>query len=145
MAKYGSSVVTITIDDAPGGTPRVITPYVNTIGGIGIELLTQQTNPFGSSAESHTPTGMEKTPDIAISGFFDDTASVGPKVVFGLAATKNLDKAPGSVGRLLVIVAATGATFTITVHVVKYEVLAKNGALTEYAALVRQKSAGVWS
>jgi len=145
MAKYGSSVVTVTIDDAPGGTPRIITPYVNTIGGLAKELLTQQTNPFGSTAESHTPTGMERTPDIAISGFFDDTATLGPKVVFGTAATWALDKAPGSVGRVLVILAATGATFTITVHLVKYEVIAKNGALTEYSALVRQKSAGVWS
>ncbi len=43
------------------------------------------------------------------------------------------------------ILAATGATFTITVHLVKTEVLNKNGGLTEYAATFRQKSAGVWS
>lgn len=145
MAKYGSSVVTVTLDDAPGGTPRIITPYVNTIGEIGIELLTQQTMPFGSAFETHTPTGIEKTPDIALTGFFDDTATVGPKVMFFLAATKALDKAPGSVGRVLVIVAATGHTFTITVHVVDAKIIAKNGSLTEYSVLLRQKSAGVWS
>lgn len=145
MAKYGSSVVTITLDDAPGGTPRIITPYVNTIGGIGIELLTQQTNPFGSSSESHTPTGMEKTSDIAMTGFFDDTATLGPKVMFFLAATKDLDKAPASVGRVLVILAATSHTFTITVHVVDAKIIAQNGALTEYSVLLRQKSSGVWS
>jgi hypothetical protein len=142
MAKFGSSVVTVTIDDAPGGTPRIITPYVNTIGGLAIELLTQQTNPFGTSNESHTPTGMEKTPDIAIAGFHDNTATLGPHVVLKPVAA---DKSPASVGRVLVILAASGATFTITVHLVKYDILAKNGALTEYAALVRQKSAGIWS
>jgi hypothetical protein len=142
MAKHGSSEVTITIDDAPGGTPRVITPYVLTIGGLKIENITQQSNPFGTGVESHTPTGMEKTPDIAISGLFDDAATVGPHVVLKPAAG---DKSPASVGRVLVIVAATGATFTITVHLVSYEVMNKNGNLTEYAALVRQKSAGVWS
>jgi len=145
MAKYGSSVVTVTIDDAPGGTPRNITPYVREIGGMKLESLTQQSNPFGTSSEAHTPTGMDKVSDITISGFFDDTAVLGPKVVFGTAATWALDKAPASVGRVLVIVAATGATFTITVHLVSYEVMNKNGNLTEYAAVVRQKSTGVWS
>jgi hypothetical protein len=145
MAKYGSSVVTVTIDDAPGGTPRNITPYVREIGGMKLESLTQQSNPFGTSSEAHTPTGMDKVSDITISGFFDDTAVLGPKVVFGTAANWALDKAPASVGRVLVIVAATGATFTITVHLVSYEVMNKNGNLTEYAAVVRQKSTGVWS
>ncbi len=145
MAKYGSSVVTVTLDDAPGGTPRIITPYVNEIGGIGIELITEQTNPFGTAFESHTPTGMERTQDIALTGFFDDTATLGPKVMFFLAATKNLDKAPASVGRVLVIVAATSHTFTITVNVVDAKIIAKNGSLTQYSVLLRQKSAGVWS
>lgn len=145
MAKSGSTVVTVTIDDAPGGTPRIITPYVTAIGGLSLEALTQQTNPFGASSEQHTPTGLDKTADIAISGFFDDTAILGPHVVFGTAATWALDKATGSVGRVLVILAATGKTFTVTVHLVKYEVMNKNGNLTEYSALVRQKSAGAWS
>ena len=145
MAKYGSSVVTVTIDDAPGGTPRNITPYVREIGGLKLESITQQSNPFGTTSEAHTPVGMDRTPDITISGFFDDTATLGPKVVFGTAATWALDRAPGSVGRVLTVLAATGATFTITVHLVSYEVMNKNGGLTEYAAVVRQKSAGVWS
>jgi len=145
MAKYGPSVVTCTIDDAPGGTPRIITPYVTSIGGIGLESITQQTNPFGVGSEQHTPVGLDKTADIPLSGFLDDTALVGPKVVFFLAATWALDKAPGSVGRTLVILAATGMTFTITVHVVKAELGLKRDGLTEYTALLRQKSAGVWS
>lgn len=145
MAKYGSSVVTVTLDDAPGGTPRIITPYVNELGGIGIELITEQTNPFNTAFQSHTPTGMEMTPDIPLTGFFDDTATLGPKVMFFSNTTKNLDKAPASVGRVLVILAATSHTFTITVHVVDAKIIAKNGSLTQYTALLRQKSAGVWS
>ena len=145
MAKYGPSVVTVTIDDAPGGTPRIITPYVTSIGGIGLEAITQQTNPFGVAFESHTPVGLDKVADIPIAGFLDDTASVGPKAVFFLAASWALDKAPASVGRVLVILAATAMTFTITVHLVKAELGLKKDGLTEYSALVRQKSAGVWS
>jgi hypothetical protein len=45
----------------------------------------------------------------------------------------------------LIILAATGATFTITVHLVSYTVENKNGALTEYEAVLRQVGAGVWS
>jgi hypothetical protein len=33
----------------------------------------------------------------------------------------------------------------VKVHMVKFEVLPKNGNLTEYSALVRQAAAGVWS
>ncbi len=142
MAKHSPSEVTVTFDDAPGGTPRIITPYVTSIGGLAIELITQQTNPFGVTTESHTPVGITKVPDIAIGGFFDDTASVGPHVVFQITST---DWAPASVGRVLVILAATSKTFTITVHLVKYEVGLKKDGLTEYTALVRQKSTGVWS
>jgi hypothetical protein len=145
MAKYGPSVVTVTIDDAPGGTPRIITPYVTSIGDIGLESITQQTNPFGVASEQHTPVGLDKTDDIPLTGFLDDTASVGPKAVFFLAASWALDKAPASVGRTLVILAVTAMTFTVTVHLVKATLGLKRDGLTEYTALLRQKSAGVWS
>jgi hypothetical protein len=141
MAKYGSASVVITFDDAPGGTPRIITPYVLTIGGLKIESITQQSNPFGTSNESNTPVGVTKVPDVPIGGLFDDVVTLGPHVVFKVTAA---DIAPASVGRVLVVNTG-GGIFTITVHLVSYEVIAKNGALTEYAALVRQKSAGVWT
>lgn len=142
MAKHSPSEVTVTIDDAPGGTARIITPFVTTIGGLSIESITQQSNPFGVSTESHTPIGLTKVADIPIGGFFDDNALTGPHVVFQIAAG---DISPASVGRVLVILAATGKTFTITVHLVKYEVGLKRDGLTEYTATVRQKSTGVWS
>jgi len=145
MAKHGPQEVTVTIADAPGGSARVITPYVNTIGGIGLENITQATNPFGTTSEQHTPVGIDKTADITINGFFDDTALVGPKVVFFTQATWAQDKASASVGRVLTILCATGMTFTITVHLVKAELGLKKDGLTEYTATVRQKSAGVWS
>ena len=145
MAQFGPSVVTVTIDDAPGGTPRIITPYVTSIGDIGLESISQQTNPFGVTSEQHSPIGLDKTDDIPLTGFLDNTATVGSKVVFFTAATWALDKAPASVGRVLVILAATAMTFTITVHVVKATLGLKRDGLTEYTALLRQKSAGVWS
>jgi hypothetical protein len=145
MAKSGPTVVTVTIDDAPGGTPRIITPYVDTIGDLELNSITEETNPFGATSKQNTPVGIDETPDIPLEGWFDDTAILGPHVVFGTAASWALDKAPGSVGRVLAILAATGKTFTITVHLVKYAIVLKKDGLTRYKALVRQKSAGVWS
>jgi hypothetical protein len=144
MPKHGQNEVIVTIDDAPGGTPRVITPYVSTIGNVGVESITQQTNAFGAASEQHDPVGLDKTADIAIGGFLDDTALVGPKIVFFTQATWNLDKAPNSIGRQLVITCATGMTFTVRVHLIKSELGLKRDGLTEYTATVRQKSAGVW-
>lgn len=142
MAKFGSASVIVSLTDSPGGTARIITPYVNTIGGLKIENLTEQTNPFGSTSEAHSPTGMTKTPDIALEGWLDDTALVGSAVVLKVAAA---DRAVGSVGRILIVTIGTGQVFTITVHLVSYEVVAKNGSLTQYKAVVRQAGAGVWS
>ncbi len=145
MAKYGPSTVSVAIEDSPGGTSRDITPYVRSIGGVAVESITVQSNPFGVGYESHTPIGVEKTPDIPISGFYDDTATTGIKAVFFTAATWALDKAPGSAGRELIIVCATGLTFTIHVHLVRVEAGPKTDGLTEYTALVRQMGQGVWS
>ena len=142
MAKYGSSVVVVSLTASPGGAAKIITPYVDTISGIAVEAITQQTNPFGSATESHTPVGVTKVPDIVLSGKYDDVADVGSWTVLKPLAA---DFAPASVGRVLVITAVTGNTFTITVHLVKMEVLLKNEGITEYAATLRQASAGVWS
>jgi hypothetical protein len=142
MAKYGSDVVAVTLTEASQGTARTITPYVQTISGIAVEAITQQTNPFGTASEGHTPTGMTKTPDIVLSGFYDDASNVGSWTVMKPAAA---DISPSSTGRTLVVTAVTGNTFTITVHLVKMEVILKNGSLCEYAATLRQMAAGAWS
>jgi hypothetical protein len=142
MSKHGPSEVVITIEDAPGGTVRTMTPYVTSISGVGVESITEQSNPFGVTSEQHTPIGVDKSADIVLGGFFDETATTGPHVVFNITAG---DKAPSSVGRVFTFLPMTGKTFTMTVHLVKYEITAKRDGLTEYQATLRQKSAGVWS
>lgn len=138
MAKYGSSTVTVTMDDS-GGSARVITPYVTTLGGLKIEQITQQTNPFGATTEQITPVGLTKSIQIPISGFFDDTATVGPHVVFGTTSGT-----VASSTRTLAVVMG-GGTFTIEGHITSYEVMPKNGALTEYAAMFTSSGVGAWS
>ncbi len=142
MAKFGSSTVVITLTAASQGTIGTITPYVQSISGIAVENITQQTNPFGTASEAHTPTGITKTPDIVLTGFYDDTATHGSWTVMKPAAA---DYAVGSTGRTLVVTAVTGNTFTITVHLVRMTVLCKIGGLVEYECVLRQMAAGAWS
>lgn len=139
MAMYGSSSITIAYDDAPGGTARTITGYVREMGGMSIEAITARTEAFGDTWEEHTPTGMKKSEPIAIKGFFDDTATTGPHVVF-----KDVDDSPTDSTRTLTVVTG-GGTFSGESRLVKYTVLGKVGALTEYEAMVQPTAAMTWS
>ena len=142
MAKFSSTVTTVTIDASPGGAAKIITPYVDTINGMAIEAITQQTNPFGVTSEQNTPTGLVKSMDLTLAGLYDNVADVGSWTVLKQVAG---DIAVASVGRVLIVLAATGATYTITVHLVKTEVIVTNGSLTRYATLLRPATVGVWS
>jgi hypothetical protein len=138
MAKFGSASVTVTMDDS-GGTPRIITPFVQTMGGLKIETITQETNPFGGSAEKPDSVGVYKSITIPITGFFDNAATVGPHVVFG-----TISAAVGAASRTLAVNTG-GGTYTVECIVTGYEVLPKNGALTEYAATLQTVAVAVWS
>lgn len=140
MALYGSTSVTINLDDS-GGTARAITPYVQTIGGLKIEAIQQMTASFGDSWEEHTPVGMSKTNPFTIAGFYDDTATVGPHVV-----CRVVDTSPSASTRTLAIAfGGTNGTWTQEVRVISYEVKGKNGALTEYECVVQPTGSGAWS
>jgi hypothetical protein len=126
------------MDDA-SGTPRIITPYVNSIGGLKIETITQEINPFGGTAEKPNSVGVYKSQTIAVSGIFDDTATVGPHVVFG-----TISSTVAAASRTLVLVTG-GGTFTVECLVTGYEVMPKANGLTEYAATLQTVAVGAWS
>jgi len=118
-----------------------ITEFVTSIGGIGIEAITEQTNPFGVTSEEHTPVGLERTPDIALGGYFDDAVGNAHAIL----QIKAADRSPASVGRALTILVASGFTFSVTVHIVNYTVTPERQGLTKFTAMLRQKSAGSWN
>lgn len=138
--KYGSASISITYDDGPGGTGRDVTAHVLTMGGVKIEQLTEQTNPFGTAYEAHTPVGVQRFPDVPFEGLFDTTATTGPHVVFGTP-----DTSPQASTRTLVIVFGDSKTMTVETRLVDYEVLGQVGALTRYRATVRQAGLAAWS
>jgi hypothetical protein len=85
MAKYGSDDVTVNVDNS-GGTPVALTNYIDTISGIDVEAITQETHAFGDAWVENSYVGVKKGNAITMEGFYDDTASTGPDVVFGAAA-----------------------------------------------------------
>lgn len=141
MAMFGSGSVTITYDDSPGGTGRTITPYVREIGGISVEALQARSESFGDVWQEYTPTGMKLVKAVSIKGYYDDTATSGPHVVF-----RDPDDGPSDSTRTLVVVfGGTNGTATVETRLVSYEVIGKNGNLTEYEAVVQPTSSLAWS
>ena len=138
--KYGSASIVITIDSTAGGSPQTITPYVLEIGGIKIEAITEQTNPFGVAFEEHTPVGVVKVGPISIKGKFDTTATVGPHVVFVAP-----DDGPQDSTRTFTFAPGDSKVFTAEVRLLSYEVLGKNGGLTEYEAMIQPTGTFSWA
>lgn len=141
MALFGSTSVTITYDDGPGGTGRALTNSVTEMGGISIEALQADTSAFADIWGESTPTGFKAVDEVSIKGFYDDTATTGPHVVF-----RDVDDSPSDATRTLVVVfGGTNGTFTIETRLKKYSVMPKVKGLTEYEAIVVPTGSGAWS
>src|SRR2546430_175953 len=80
--KHGSSEITISYDDGPGGSLRLITSYVMSMSGIKITSNMQKSTAYGDTIEKMLPTGLSIFAPITIGGLFDDTATFGPHIVF---------------------------------------------------------------
>jgi len=137
--KHGTSEITISYDDGPGGTLRLITSFVLTMGGVKLTSNMQASTAFGDTIEKKLPTGVSKIDPITIHGFWDDTVTLGPHVVF-IAP----DTSPQASTRSLVIVFGNSKTWSSEGFLESYEVLGKAGNLTEFNAVAIQNS-GAWS
>lgn len=138
--KHGSSEITVTYDDGPNGTGRAITNYVLTMGGVKITSNMQPSHALGDSWEESLPSGMKKMDPVTLTGYWDDTATTGPHVVF-----LEPDDGPQDLTRSLVIVFGNSKTLSVETYLVSYEVLGKNGALTEFSAVIQPTGAATWS
>jgi len=123
MAQYSSVDLTFTIKDS-GGTPRVTTPFIRSIGGVSIEAVTQDSSVFGSTWAQYISGFFKKAAPIVMGGFYDTTADVGPDVLY---AGHEGDLRTGCI---LLFGGAKSVTFDAII--VKYERLPKLGAMTEY-------------
>lgn len=138
--KYGSQSITVTYDDAPGGTGRVVTQHVLEMGGVKISSALELSHAMGDSWEESTPSGMAKVEPITLSGFWDTTATTGPHAVFGAP-----DDGPQDATRTLVIVFGDSKTFTVETYLMSYEVKGTVGKLTQFVAEIQPTGTGTWS
>lgn len=139
MAKFGSKDAVVTIDDH-GGTPRIITTNVRTIGGLKISQITEENSPFGVAYETNTPVGKQRMGPVTIEGDFETTATTGPHAVFSTLetspsdATRTLDVSPDGTKHL----SGEG-------YVTDYELVLNNGKITGYKATFMQAGLFAWS
>lgn len=138
--KYGSKDITVSLDDAPGGTLRVITNHVMEMGGIAIESDMELSAAFGDVYDEHTPSGRKRIPEITIGGFWDTTATTGPHAVM-----QDPDDDPNDATRTLTVVVGDSKTMTVEGRLRRYEVLGTDGKLTKFAAIFLPSGSGVWT
>lgn len=138
--RYGSASVTVTYDDAPGGTGRVVTGHVLTMGGVKITSAMEPSHAMGDSWTEQTPTGMMNMESLTLEGHWDTTATTGPHVVFLVP-----DDGPQDVTRTLVVVFGDSKTMTVETRLVSYEVIGQVGALTRFRAEILPTSTATWS
>lgn len=137
--KYGSSSVTITIDDSQGGTGRAVTANVTSLGGVKIVAHNTASTAYGDTVVKQLPTGLKEYPDLDVEGWFDTTATTGTHAVF---SSPDID--PNGSTRTIVIVFGDSKTWTAEGFLKEYEVLAQVNNLTKFRAKLSQNS-GAWS
>ncbi len=142
LGKHSSSEVTFTLTDAQGGTNRILTGFLLTMGPAKISSILQKSTAYGDTWEKLLPSGLQKVDPITITGFWDDSATPSPHTVL-----ISPDILPNSAARSLVITFSTGTirTFTTTCWLESYAVIGKTALLTEFAAVLVCTGSGVWT
>lgn len=138
MAKAPSSGVVVTLDDS-GGTPRIVTSFVMTMGALKITQDMVTSTAYGDTWVGTLVTGIRKGEKIALTGLVDTTALVG---TFATMIPADADAVPGFTRTLAVLVG--GKTFTA-------EVLLESGAiepkigLATYSASLQPSGSCAWT
>jgi hypothetical protein len=127
MAEYTSADTVIEFDDS-GDTLRVITPYVLTINGFDVEAAMEETTAFGSAWKQSKATGIRMVNNIVLGGNFNDTATVGPDVVFKGVAT-----GPNSATRTFKLTYGGGLSSSVETVLKRYSRKPQKG-ITKYEA-----------
>jgi hypothetical protein len=138
--RYGSADVTVTIEDAPGGTARNVEDFL--LNGISAKTLASmvETTGLGDADTEQTPAGIKSYEIATLEGIWDTTATTGSHAVLG-----TVDDGPQDDGRQVVITFGDSKTFTIDVRLMSYEVFAENNQIQRFRAELLPTGAGVWA
>lgn len=138
--KFGPSSVTVTLEDAPGGTAQNLQNFI--LDGISAEILSEmfESTALGDSWKERVPLGMKDSPPVTLTGIWDTTATTGTHAVLG-----TVDDGPQDDGRELVIVFGDSKTFTRDVRLSEYKVLASTTEIQKFSCVLTATGAAVWS
>lgn len=135
MAKYGSNSLVVEFDNS-GGTLQNMTQYVTSINGIDIEAVLEESHTFGDQWFESLATGLRKVNDVVIGGFYDDTASTGPDVIFGAVADL-----PSVASRTLKLTWGSTKTTSVETLILKYTRKPVKNELTKFEVTLRPTGA----
>lgn len=75
MAKYGPDDLTIEVDADSGGSLTDVSAHVDTISGLSVEAIIEQSNTFGDTWVENLFTGVSRAGAVTLEGFYDDSDS----------------------------------------------------------------------
>ncbi len=132
MAKYGPDDLVIDFDDS-GGTPVAMTAYIREISGVKVSAILTDSHSFGDTWHESLAVGVSKVDDITLKGFYDDTASTGPNVIFNAVGNTTT--------RTLKVTWGSTKTTTVETIIISYERLGKLDDLTAFEVVLRPTGA----
>jgi hypothetical protein len=136
MAKSTPADIVIEYDNA-GGALVDISQYVQTINGIEIEGILEETHTFGDSWEESLPVGIGKTGQIEIGGVYDDTGATGPDALFA----GRIPETPASSTRTFKMTYVGAKTTSVETYLSKYTRNPDKNGLTKWKATLQPTGA----
>jgi hypothetical protein len=107
--------------------------YVTDITDVPVEAITEESTAFGDAWVENLAVGVKQMADIELTGFYDDTATTGPDVIFN---------APGNtISRTLKLTWGSTKTTSVETIIAKYTRIAKVKTLTKYKVTLRPTGA----
>jgi hypothetical protein len=127
MANYGSDDIVVVMDSTAGTTVN-ITQSVLEINGIDVEAMLEESHTMGDSWVENLYTGLRKSGEITLRGFFDDDSDTGTDVMWNDPGNT---KTSGGATRSLAITLGGTKIYSTEVWIKNYRRLPSRGALTK--------------
>ncbi len=136
---YGIADVSLTLENAPGGTAKDIHNFVlNGVSAHDISIMMESTA-LGDSWKERIPIGLLDSPTLVLEGLWDTTATSGTHAILG-----TVDDGPNDVGRELVLTLGDSKTWTRDYRMAEYEVIVSDDSATRFRATLIPTGAAVW-
>jgi hypothetical protein len=132
VAKYGPDDLVIEFDNS-GGTLQNMSQYIREINGVEIEAILTDSHAFGDTWHEALAVGVSKVGDITLKGFYDDTASTGPDVIFNAVGNTTT--------RTLKVTWGNTKTTSVETIIKKYSRMPKLDDLTGFEVILQPTGA----